>query len=223
MRCGKILITIEFQNLQQIDSVLVHSEEALELFPNQAVLYFYNGAAHAAEKNYEEAAYALERARQLSNNQELTQYSNVYLGDVYNGLENYDKSAEAYEAVLKKDPNNDYVLNNYSYFLALRQERIEYAKQLSTRLLELNPDNINYLDTHGWVLFHAGDYQQALKYLKSAIDKGADSGEVIEHYGDVLFKLGQENEAVRQWKKARDMDDTSEILDKKIADRQWYE
>ena len=217
------LITIEFQDLQQTDSVLVHSEEALELFPNQGVLYFYNGAANAAEKNYEEAAYALEQARQLSNNQELTKYCNIYLGDVYNGLEEYDKSAKAYEAVLKSDPTNDYVLNNYSYFLALRQERLDYAKQLSTRLLELDPKNANYLDTHGWVLFSAGDYKQSRKYLEQAIEVGAKSGEVIEHYGDVLFKLGQVEEAVQQWMKAKGMDDTSEILDKKIADRTWYE
>lgn len=217
------LITIEFQDLQQTDSVLVHSEEALELFPNQGVLYFYNGAAHAAEKNYEEAAYALEQARRLSNNQELTRYCNIYLGDVYNGLEEYEKSSQAYEAVLKSDPTNDYVLNNYSYFLALRQERLDYARQLSTRLLELDPDNANYLDTHGWVLFSAGEYKQARKYLEQAIEAGAKSGEVVEHYGDVLFKLGEVDEAVKQWMRAKGMDDASDILDKKIADRKWYE
>ena len=217
------LITIEFQDLHQTDSVLIHSEEALELFPNQGVLFFYNGAAHAAEKNYDEAAYALEQARQLSNNKELTLYCNIYLGDVYNGLEDYKKSSQAYEAVLESDPTNDYVLNNYSYFLALRQERLDYAKQLSTRLLELDPDNANYLDTHGWVLFSAGDYKQSRNYLEQAIEAGAKSGEVIEHYGDVLFKLGKVDEAVRQWMKAKGMNDTSEILDKKIADRKWYE
>ena len=195
----------------------------MELFPNQGVLFFYNGAAHAAEKNYDEAAYALEQARQLSNNKELTLYCNIYLGDVYNGLEDYKKSSQAYEAVLESDPTNDYVLNNYSYFLALRQERLDYAKQLSTRLLELDPDNANYLDTHGWVLFSAGDYKQSRNYLEQAIEAGAKSGEVIEHYGDVLFKLGKVDEAVRQWMKAKGMNDTSEILDKKIADRKWYE
>ena len=217
------LITIEFQDLHQTDSVLVHSEQALELFPNQGVLFFYNGAAHASEKSYQEAAYALEQARQLSNNKELTMYCNIYLGDVYNGLEEYEKSSEAYEAVLQSDPTNDYVLNNYSYFLALRQERLDYAQQLSTRLLELDPDNANYLDTHGWVLFSSGDFKQSRKYIEQAIDAGAKSGEVIEHYGDVLFKLGQVDEAVRQWMKAKGMNDTSEILDKKIADRKWYE
>ena len=217
------LITIEFQTLQQTDSVIEHSEAALELFPNQGTLYFYNGAAHAAKKNYDEAAYALEQARGLSNNPELTRYCNIYLGDVYNGMEEYEKSSKAYEAVLQSDPTNDYVLNNYSYFLALRQERLEYAQQLSTRLLELDPDNANYLDTHGWVLFESGEYKQARKYIEKAIEAGAKSGEVVEHYGDVLFKLGEVDEAVKQWQKAKGMDDTSEILDKKIADRTWYE
>jgi len=217
------MLTIEFQTLQETDSVVKHSEQALELFPNQAIVYFYNGAAHSALQNYNEAAYSLDQARRLSNNQELSLYCNIYLGDVYNGLEQYEKSEEAYEAVLKADPSNDYVLNNYSYFLALRQEKLPYAKQLSTRLLELNPDNANYLDTHGWVLYMLGEYKQARKYIERALEQGAGSGEVVEHYGDILFKLGEVDEAVQQWMKAKGMDDASELIDKKIADRKLYE
>lgn len=217
------LLTLEFQTLQETDSVIKHSEEALEMFPNQGIVYFYNGAAHAAKQNYDEAAYSLDQARRLSNNEELSLYCNIYLGDVYNGLEEYDKSEEAYEAVLKADPSNDYVLNNYSYFLALRQEKLPYAKQLSTRLLELNPNNANYLDTHAWVLYMLGEYKQAKKYIEQALEQGAGSGEVVEHYGDVLFKLGDVDQAVQQWMKAKGMNDASELIDKKIADRKLYE
>ncbi len=218
------LLTIEFQQLQQTDSVIKHSEEALELFPNQGVLYFYNGASHAASKNYDEAAYALEQCKQLSvSNAELTKYCNLYLGDVYNALEDYSKSEAAYEAVLKVEPTNAYVLNNYSYFLALREENLDYAKKLSTKLLEIEPGNANYLDTHAWVLYKLGEYKQAKKLLEDALAKGDGSGEVVEHYGDVLFKLGDVDQAVKQWMKAKGMDDTSELIDKKIADRKLYE
>lgn len=217
------LLTIEFQTLQETDSVIKHSEQALEMFPNQGIVYFYNGAAHAAEQNFDEAAYSLDQAKRLSNNEELTLYCNIYLGDVYNGLEEYDKSAEAYEEVLKADPSNDYVLNNYSYFLAQRQENLPYAKQLSTRLLELNPENANYLDTHGWVLYMMGEYKQARKYIEQALEQGSASGEVVEHYGDILFKLGDVDQAVQQWMKAKGMNDASELIDKKIADRKLYE
>lgn len=217
------LLTIEFQDLQDTESVIKHSESALELFPNQAVLYFYNGAANSVAKNYDEAAYALEQSKRLANNDELAKYSNMYLGDVYNEMKDYQKSEEAYEAALKLDPTNDYVLNNYSYFLALRQEKLEYANKLSTRLLELNPENANYLDTHAWVLYKQGEYKQARKLLEKAIEKDSGSGVIVEHYGDVLFKLGEVDQAVKQWMKAKGMDDTSDLIDKKIADRKLYE
>ncbi len=217
------LLTIEFQDLQDTESVIKHSESALELFPNQAVLYFYNGAANSVAKNYDEAAYALEQSKRLANNNELAIYSNMYLGDVYNELKDYKKSEEAYETVLKLDPTNDYVLNNYSYFLALRQEKLEYAKKLSTRLLELNPENANYLDTHAWVLYKQGEYKQARKLLEKAIENDANNGVIVEHYGDILFKMGEVDQAVKQWMKAKGMDDTSDLIDKKIADRKLYE
>ncbi|MFP4091726.1 MAG: tetratricopeptide repeat protein [Cyclobacteriaceae bacterium] len=217
------LITIEFQDLQDHESVIKHSESALELFPNQGVLYFYNGAAHSVAKNFEEAAYALEQSKRLSNNPELTKYCNTYLGDVYNELKDYKKSEAAYEAVLAVDPSSDYVPNNYSYFLALRGEKLDYAKKLSTRLLELDPDNANYLDTHAWVLYKLGEFKQARKLLEKAIEQNGNSGVIVEHYGDVLFQLGEVDMAVKQWMIAKGMDDSSEFIDKKIADRKLYE
>jgi len=217
------LITIEFQDLQDHERVIELSESALELFPNQGVLFFYNGAAHSVARNFQEAAYSLEQSKRLANNEQLRNYSNMYLGDVYNELKDFPKSEKAYEAVLAADPSNDYVLNNYSYFLALRGEKLEYAKKLSTRLLELNPEDPNYLDTHAWVLYKMGEYKQASKLLKKAVEKNSGSGVIVEHYGDVLFKLGEVDQAVKQWMKAKGMDDTSDLIDKKIADRKLYE
>lgn len=217
------LITIEFQDMQDHESVIKHAEAALELFPNQGVLYFYNGAAHSIAKNFQEAAYSLEQCKRLANNAELVKYSNTYLGDVYNELEEYAKSDAAYEAVLKADPSNDYVLNNYSYFLSLREEKLAYALKLSTRLLEIDSENANYLDTHAWVLYKMGEYKQARKHLEKAMQKNGSSGVIVEHYGDVLFKLGKVDQAVKQWMKAKGMDDSSELIDKKIADRKLYE
>ncbi|MFT7195961.1 MAG: putative negative regulator of RcsB-dependent stress response, partial [Marinoscillum sp.] len=50
-----------------------------------------------------------------------------------------------------------------------------------------------------------------------------DDGTVIEHYGDVLYKLGREDEALEQWKRAAQFDDASENINKKIADKKLYE
>ena len=214
------------QQLNEPDSVLKHSEEALELYPNQAIIYFFNGNAHILNKSFDEAVTMLEQGKRLaSSDPGLLTYFNSQLGYAYNELEEYGKSDKAFEDALKANPNDAQVLNNYSYFLALRQERLGEALKMSAKLVKNNPDNATFLDTHAWVLYMNGDYQEAKEFLEKALNakQGTQSGEVIEHYGDVLFKLGQVDEAVKQWKRAKGMNDASELIDKKIADRKLYE
>ncbi|EJF10771.1 hypothetical protein [Pontibacter sp. BAB1700] len=45
----------------------------------------------------------------------------------------------------------------------------------------------------------------------------------MEHYGDVLFKLGKRDEAVRQWEKAKLKGEASAFLDRKIKEKKLYE
>lgn len=206
--------------LNQIDSLLVHSEKALEIFPTQGLLWYSNGSAHLAKRHYQQAVDALEEGRRLlTTNVELTRYINAQLGDAFNGLGEHAKSDEAYELVLKQDPNNDHVLNNYSYFLSLRKEKLPQALQMSQKLVERNPNNATYLDTHAWVLYVMKDYSKARQFLEKAIqaDPAAVSGTIIEHYGDVLYQLGERDKALEQWKKAKTKGETSDQLEKKIS------
>ena len=200
-------------------------EKALELFPNQAGICWFLGTAYLVEKDYESAVEVLEQGKKLSGvNEELKSYFNAQLGDTYNNLKNYKKSDESYEAALAYNPDNDHVLNNYSYFLSLRKEKLDLAKKMSTKLVMRNPENATYLDTHAWVLFMKGEYKDAKIYIEKAVNSNDElSGTIIEHYGDILFKLGDVDSAVKQWQKAKGMDETSELIDKKIADRKLYE
>lgn len=46
----------------------------------------------------------------------------------------------------------------------------------------------------------------------------------LEHYGDILFRLGDVDQAVEQWEKAKGMLNAgTENLNKKIANRKIYE
>jgi tetratricopeptide (TPR) repeat protein len=204
--------------LNQVDSLLAHSEKALELFPNQGALWYYNGMALLAKKNYKQAISSLEESLKLVSIPDMVHSIYAQLGDAYNGLGDNAKSDSCYDLALKNDPNDDHVLNNYSYFLSLRKEKLDLALKMSTRLVQEHKDNATYLDTHAWVLYILKDYKQAKVFLEKAItDTSAVSGTIIEHYGDVLFKLGERENAVAQWKKAKKMGETTELLDKKIA------
>ncbi|PIB37590.1 hypothetical protein BFP72_15790 [Reichenbachiella sp. 5M10] len=209
--------------LQDYDAVIKHTELAMESFPNQASLYYYNGTAHLINKDYQGAVQSFNAGKvYAASDANLNSLFYGQLGDAYNSLGDHSKSDAAYEAALKSKPDNDHVLNNYSYFLSLRKKDLEKAKAMSSKLVKDYPTNPTYLDTHAWVLYMMKDYEGAVKYLEEAIKY--DSGAVIiEHYGDALFQSGKIDEAVTQWKRARDLVEDSSTLDKKIADRQLYE
>ncbi|MCF2491675.1 lipopolysaccharide assembly protein LapB [Dyadobacter sp. CY347] len=206
-------------DLNQVDSMLVHSEKALELFPNQGIFWYSNGTAQLAKKNFKEALSAFEESLKLIGDKpEMIPVIHAQMGDAYNGLGEHEKSDAAYELSLKDNPNNDYVLNNYSYYLSLRREKLDLALKMSEKLVQEHKNNATYLDTHAWVLYVRKDYKKAKEFLERAmVDTSGVSGTIVEHYGDVLFKLGERDNAVAQWKKAKSMGETTELLDKKIA------
>ena len=184
------LLYLEVQ-LEQFDDVIKHADEALELFPNQGMLHYFHGFAHLRKRHYPEAITSLEQSKKLSNSDPnfMSELSNM-LGDAYNATKAYEKSDKAYEEALVLNPNNNSALNNYSYYLALRKTNLEKAEKMSTVLAKNNPDNPTFLDTHAWVLYTRQKYKEAKKVIERAISTGNANATHFEHYGDILFKLG---------------------------------
>ncbi|WP_241499009.1 tetratricopeptide repeat protein [Rufibacter ruber] len=209
--------------MNHTDSLIVHSERALEFFPNQPMFWYYNGVAHLLNKNYSKGAKSLEYGRRMAgNNVELQLQFNLQLGDAYHSLEQYDLSDQAYDRVLAIDPNNPHALNNYSYFLSLRGHNLAKAKIMAGVLVAQFPDNATYLDTYAWVLYKLKDYQEAKRLLEKAVALSSDAT-IIEHYGDVLYQLGSREAALKQWVRANQVGGASEAISKKIKDKKLYE
>ncbi len=217
------VLQIEWE-LNRLDALADHSEQALEIFPNQAIVYYYNGTSKVYKREYEEAAAILEHGKRLARKDEnLKGAFNGQLGEAYSALKQYDKSDAAFDEALAQDPNNFVILNNYSYYLAIRKDKLDVAKRMSTKLIRENPEDGTFLDTHAWVLYMLKEYKDARKHLEKAIKLGNPSGTILEHYGDVLFRLGEKDKAIEQWEKAKGLDGKSEFIDRKIADRKLYE
>lgn len=217
------LLFIESQT-EQWDSTLKHSDEALEIFPNQAMIHYFNGYAHLRKRHYPEAIASLEQAKRLSTSKPAVAAEvNSMLGDAYHANKEYEKSDKAYDDALAFNPENNAVLNNYSYYLALRKANLEKAEKMSALLIKNHPDNPTFLDTYAWVLYVRGKFKEARKAMERAIVTGKATATHFEHYGDILFQLGEVDNAVQQWEKARGMNANSELLNKKIANRKIYE
>ncbi len=221
-RIWQQILTIETE-ASQMDSLAKHAEAALELYPNQAVFWLYLSIAQLGKKDYEAAVEAIEEGKRMAFNQEDLKLDLLtMLGDAYQGLEEYEASNRAYEEALSIDPNHERTLNNYSFYLALRKENLPKAKAMATQLIEKYPENATYLDTYAWVLYAQKDYKKARKALEKAL-QFTQSGTILEHYGDVLYQLGEEEEALKQWQRAKEKGKTSGNIDKKISNKKLYE
>lgn len=218
------LLHLEMQSGEP-DQVIAHTEKALEFYPNQAILYYFRGAALLQKRKYRESISVLEQGKKLSvSNPAMVSEVNGLLGDAYNATKEYDKSDKAYEEALAFNPNNEVVLNNYSYFLAMRKANLERAEKMAAQLIKSHPDNPTYLDTYAWVLYMRQKYKDARKIMERVISTGKANATHHEHYGDILFQLGEVDAAVQQWEKARLLLNTeSELLNKKITNRKIYE
>jgi tetratricopeptide (TPR) repeat protein len=206
--------------LNRFDSLEKHSYLAMELFPNQPVNYIYNGVANTQLRNYQKAVTSLKTGIDfvVDNRALLIQFYSA-LGDAYYYLRDYVKSDQAFDKALKEDADNTYVLNNYAYYLSLRNEQLEKAERLSRKSNELQPNNRNYMDTYGWILFQEKKYSEADEWLSRAAQMGSKSATILEHYGDNLFMLGKKEEAVRQWEAAKSAGGNSPALLKKIKEK----
>ncbi len=211
--------------LSDYNAMEVEAEEAQGLFPDQSVIYLFNGIAKIQNKKYEDAARTLLSGSKLvvdNDEQQMDFYSN--LGDVYNKLKQYELSDKYYQKALSINPNNAFVLNNWAYYLSLRNQELEKAAEMSRRSIDLDAKNANFLDTYGWILYQQKKYEDALIWLEKArLNGGDNNGTVLEHYGDALYKSGRTNEAVEYWEKAKKTGDHSEWLDKKLSDKKLYE
>jgi tetratricopeptide (TPR) repeat protein len=212
--------------LQDTTALLNDSRQAIELFPLQPLPWLFSGLAYSLADDYERAIKQLNSGKDLvvDDDEMLVEFL-MYLGDTYNKAKDFKKSDQSYEDALEIDPDNAYVLNNYSYYLSLRKERLAEAKIMSARSLELSPDNKHYLDTYGWILYQMGEYSEARVWIAKALENNAsEQAVVLEHMGDVLYKLGEKESALNYWKMALELGgEVSEFLEQKVKDETLYE
>jgi len=216
------LLSLEMEN-GNYENVTAYADEALSYFPNQPVLYLYAGSGHFSLKNFKNAIMLWQQGKSIVyGNDRMKSTFAAQLADAYHADKQFEKAFKNYEEAIKANPNNYFAINNYAYYLSLKKQNLERAKELSSKMVADNPDNATFLDTHGWVLFQKGEYQEALKYLEKAAEKQS-SATIVEHYADALFKAGQKEEALKQWKKAKSIGGASELIDKKIAEKKYYD
>ena len=113
-------------------------------------------------------------------------------------------------------PENPHAHNALGYSLADRGLRLPEARALIQRALELAPGDPFITDSLGWVEFRMGNLSEALRLLRQAYAARPDI-EIGTHLGEVLWALGQHDDARKVWREVKTRDQTNEVLRDTLA------
>ena len=116
-------------------------------------------------------------------------------------LERFADMERLLRQIIATKPDYHHAYNALGYSFAERRVRLPEAKELIQKALTFAPDDPFITDSLGWVEFRLGNFAQAKKVLRDAYSARPDA-EIGAHLGEVLWSMGERDEAIKIWKEA---------------------
>lgn len=96
--------------------------------------------------------------------------------------------------IIELNPRHHHAHNALGYSLADRNERLEEARQLIERAIELGGHEPFLIDSLGWVAFREGKLDEAERLLRQA-HRARPDAEIAAHLVELLWQQGRRDEA----------------------------
>ena len=165
---------------------------AASLYEGEARLLQRLGENQAAMALYEEGLKAFPEDRDLK-------YGHALLAEKLGRLDVLERELRD---ILDQNPDDAGALNALGYTLADRGLRLQEALGYIQRAYARNPEEPAILDSMGWVHYRLGRLDEAVDYLRRALDALFDP-EIAAHLGEVLWVKGDRDAARKVWQRAR--------------------
>lgn len=120
---------------------------------------------------------------------------------VYDRLGKRKKMISDLERAFRLVPDNAQIMNNLGYSLLSDSKRLDEGFALLQTAYQINPDDTAVNDSIGWAYYLKGDAESALPYLRYSFESQPEP-EVAAHLGEVLWALGERDQAVDVWTQA---------------------
>lgn len=126
-------------------------------------------------------------------------------------MERFDEMERLLRELMAKKPDYHHAYNALGYSFADRNVRLPEAKQLIQKALEYAPGDPFISDSLGWVEYRLGNKAEALRILQTAYKDRPDA-EIAAHLGEVLWSLGQADQAKTVWREGLLLNGENETL-----------
>lgn len=212
--------------LKRAPEAAATAQHARTLFPDIPQLTMLTAVALAEAKQHQEALHCFALAeRQFLNSRSASLDAGFYFtyGAAAERAGLPEQASRLLLRSIELDPENSAEALNYlGYMWVDRNQNLEEAGAYIQKALALRPNHPAYLDSLGWWHFKKGQYEDALREIRKALDKikREDASEVYDHLGDILEKLSKPEEAIAAWKVAVELDPAMPEVQKKIRQLQ---
>ncbi|MDH5357559.1 MAG: tetratricopeptide repeat protein [Gammaproteobacteria bacterium] len=197
----------------QLKEARLHIKLLRKEHPDRSVHYYLFEASFLRERGHEQAAFDIysEALKHHPDHIELL-YGRAMVSEPLNRLSVLEQDLLA---ILAQQPNNPQALNALGYTLTDRTNRHEEALALILKAIEIKPNDPFYLDSLGWVYYRMGKLNEAVRYLKQAVEI-QDDPEFLAHLGEALWQLGQHSEAKKVWQRGLKQDPDNKLLNQTL-------
>jgi tetratricopeptide (TPR) repeat protein len=131
-------------------------------------------------------------------------------------LQRFDDMEALLKRVMTLKPEDHHAHNALGYSLADRNIRLDEAQGLLQKAARLAPHDPFILDSLGWVEYRLGRREAALKLLRQS-HLARPHVEVAAHLGELLWVMGEQEEARRVWREGRQREADNEVLHETLA------
>ncbi|HEX4792977.1 MAG TPA: tetratricopeptide repeat protein [Humisphaera sp.] len=181
-------------------------EERLTNDPKNLAISLALAETYASQNQSPQASHVLDAAHKLAADDADVLY---ILSGLYSRIGQTQTSEQILSDVLKLDPTHAGACNDLGYSWADQGKNLRQAESLIRQAIKSEPHNASFLDSMGWVLYKLGRFDEARGFLDRAIgNKAAGAPEpdpvVLDHHGDLLYRLGDRQGAEADWHRATD-------------------
>lgn len=216
------------------DRVIELCQTAREYNPDDMAFYYYQGIAYYQRDSLDQALSTFQNGVSVINersNADIVSDFYEVMGEILHKKGRVEEAFAAYDSCLQWKPDNIPCLNNYAYYLSLRNENLSKAETMSMKTLKAEPKNATYLDTFAWILFMQERYAEAKIYIDQAlqnVDTVALNGDTIsnaaiyEHAGDIYWYCKDPDKALVYWQDALKGDSENKVLIRKVKLKKYF-
>ena len=137
-------------------------------------------------------------------------------GGSYERIGNEQEADEDLLKSLEINPDAPHVLNYLAYSWLERNYKINSAIDMLEKAYAQRENDPYIIDSIGWAYYLIGNYFEAEKLLRKAVQIMPTDPIVNDHYGDILWKLGRKTQANYFWKNVLTFEDTEEKMKEDI-------